>query len=71
MYLVHPLVQRILVYLGAPKSPTVSFQSVMLYLAWLAVGLIASYLIYLLFERNTAACKEAIKRRLVMRVVYR
>ena len=63
LYLVHAPVLKLLEYLGAPKSATVNIVSVSLYIAWLAVGMAVSYLLYYLFERNTPQLKHFLKKR--------
>lgn len=63
LYLVHAPVLKLMEYLGAPKSATVNLVSVSLYIAWLAVGLAVSYLLYYLFERNTPQLKRFLKKR--------
>jgi peptidoglycan/LPS O-acetylase OafA/YrhL len=61
LYLIHPLVQDLLTYMGAPKSESINLLSLMLYFAWLTVGMVVSYLVYLLFERNTNFLKQKIR----------
>lgn len=61
IYLVHPLVERMLTYIGAPKSGYINLISVSLYLVWLTLGMCVSYMVYLLFEKNTDFLKHKIK----------
>jgi peptidoglycan/LPS O-acetylase OafA/YrhL len=64
LYLIHPLVQDLLTYLGAPKSAAISLTSVSLYLLWLLLGMAVSYGVYMLFEKNTGLLKQKIKNTL-------
>lgn len=64
LYLTHVPVLRLLQGLGAPKSASINITSISLYLLWVAIALIVAYILYWLFERNTAAVKKYIKKKL-------
>ncbi len=62
LYLVHFPVISVLLHFGAPKCETVNIYSVSLYIAWLLIAMLTSYLLYLVFERNTGKVKGWIKK---------
>lgn len=64
LYLVHVPIISLLIYFGVPKSETVNMYSVSLYIAWMLISIVASYLLYLIFERNTGKVKGWIKKKL-------
>lgn len=62
LYLVHTPVFILLEKLGAPKSESINLTSVGLFIIWGATAMIVSYLLYLVFERNTPAFKNWLKK---------
>lgn len=67
LYLTHVPVIRLLRGLGAPESEEISFASVALYVCWLGVAIFIAWVMYLLFERNTAKVKRYLKNRFLRR----
>lgn len=65
LYLVHIPILRLLEHFGAPKSAEISLSSIALYLLWLAIALLSSYIIYFFFEKRTSDCKRFLKRKLI------
>lgn len=65
LYLTHAPVLRLLEHLGAPKSTSVNIVSVSLYIAWLVVGMLVAYLLYLAFEKHTPQLKQWLKHILI------
>lgn len=61
LYLTHIPIRDLLIYLGAPKSETLSLMSITLFLCWLGVAMVVAYAIYFVFERNTNVVKKGIK----------
>lgn len=64
LYLTHVPVLKLLRELGAPKSPSITASSIGLYILWLSLALAVAYALYYLFERNTAAVKKYLKKKL-------
>lgn len=61
LYLTHAPVLRLLEHLGAPKSTSVNAVSLVLYVCWLAIGMIVAYVLYYIFEKNTPLVKRFLK----------
>lgn len=64
LYLIHFPLFRLLTFLGAPKCTSVNVYSVCLFCCWLIIALGFSYLVFLVFERNTPTVKRWIKSRI-------
>lgn len=65
LYLAHVLVLRALEYLGAPKSESLSVESIGLWILWLLLALVVCYLLYLCFEKHTKPVKRFLKGKLI------
>ncbi|MDF2454816.1 MAG: acyltransferase family protein [Cytophagaceae bacterium] len=63
LYLVHIPIIRLMLYCGYPVSGSISVYSIVIYFIALLIVLLASYLIYLLFEKQTHRVKNFIKNR--------
>lgn len=61
LYLTHVLVLRTLQHYGFPKSPSISMQSLGLYVLEILIALIFSYIVYWLFEKRTDYVKKKLK----------
>ncbi|MDO4319337.1 MAG: acyltransferase [Bacteroidales bacterium] len=57
LYLVHLPLRDLMFYFGAEKAEVLNSYTIILYFAFLLIGLFGSYLIYLIFERNTKKVK--------------
>jgi len=60
LYLTHMVVLRLFIYIGMPQSASLDVQAFGLYIAELALALVAAYIIYWLFERRTYKVKRFI-----------
>lgn len=60
LYLVHYPIMDLLKHYGAVRSDNFTMASFGLFIIYILVGIVGSYLIYLLFERNTGAFKRYI-----------
>lgn len=64
LYLVHVPLMRLFIWLGAKRATSLDSVSIAIYLGLLLCGLAGSYLIYLLFEKQTGRVKKYLRNHL-------
>lgn len=64
LYLVHRCFERLAIYIGFPKSPSINLASVVSFVIVLLIAIVGSYLMYLCLEMHTSKVKKMIKDRL-------
>ncbi len=62
MYLSHDVTFRLLQYAGIKRANSLSIASISIWCSCMAIAMLVSYLLFLLFEKNTSFYKQSLKK---------